>query len=201
AAAFEAAQAAHGVARILVHAAADGTLQTLLQPDGSAAPATALARILDTNVLGTLLVVQAFAARLVAAGGEGVRGVAIAVSSIGAADGVVGCTYAASKGAIDALALSLARELSPRGIRVVTIAPGGIDTEMFRAGAVPGTHAIVASQTLATRRLGTPEEFAGLVRHVCENDYLNGCVIRLDGGMRIPYSFDVGGGAREPETR
>jgi NAD(P)-dependent dehydrogenase (short-subunit alcohol dehydrogenase family) len=113
---------------------------------------------------------------------------------------VVGCTYAASKGAIDALALSLARELSPRGIRVVTIAPGGIDTEMFRAGAVPGTHAIVASQTLATRRLGTPEEFAGLVRHICENDYLNGCVIRLDGGMRIPYSFDVGGGARPPEA-
>jgi NAD(P)-dependent dehydrogenase (short-subunit alcohol dehydrogenase family) len=50
----------------------------------------------------------------------------------------------------------------------------------------------------ALGRAGRPDEFAGLVVHICENDYLNGCTIRLDGGMRIPYSFDLGGGMSRP---
>jgi NAD(P)-dependent dehydrogenase (short-subunit alcohol dehydrogenase family) len=128
----------------------------------------------------------------------GLRGVIINVSSIGALDGVVGAVYAASKGGVEALGLSLARELGPRRIRVVTIAPGGIDTEMFRSGAVDGTYEAMRTMVPSLGRVGRPDEFAGLVVHICENDYLNGCTIRLDGGMRIPFSFDLGGGASRP---
>jgi NAD(P)-dependent dehydrogenase (short-subunit alcohol dehydrogenase family) len=153
-----------------------------------------------TNVLGTLYVDRAFAARLARAPApdDRPRGVMINVSSIGAPDGAVGSVYSASKGAVEALGLSLARELGPRRIRVMTIAPGGIDTEMLRAGAVDGTYEALRTMVPGLSRAGRPDEFARLVVHVCENDYLNGSSIRLDGGMRIPYSFDLGGGASRP---
>ena len=88
--------------------------------------------------------------------------------------------------------MSLARELSTYGIRVMTVAPGGIDTEMFRCGANEATYELIASQVPGLERVGTPREFGELVRHICENDYLNGSIIRLDGGMRIPFVKNVG---------
>lgn len=201
-AALAAAESANGPARILIHAAADGYMRTLLEPDGRPAPTEAIRRIIETNVLGTIFANRAFAARLVRAAplASGLRGVIVNVSSIGAADGVVGAIYPASKGCVDALGLSLARELGPWGIRVCTISPGAIDTEMFRGGAVEGTYAVVRSQVPAPARPGRPEEFAALALHLCENDYLNGINVRLDGGMRIPFSFDVGGGVERPNA-
>ncbi len=198
--AVAAAEQAHGVARILVHAAADGRMHTLLAPDGTPNDLATMQQIVETNLLGTLYVAREFAARLAGAPAltSGLRGVIVNVSSIGAPDGAVGATYAASKGGVEALGLSLARELGPRRIRVVTIAPGGIDTEMLRAGAVEGTYEALRTMVPALGRPGQPDEFAALVVHICENDYLNGCNIRLDGGMRIPYSFDLGGGASRP---
>jgi NAD(P)-dependent dehydrogenase (short-subunit alcohol dehydrogenase family) len=194
------AERAHGVARILVHAAADGRMHTLLAPDDTPNDLGTLQQIVATNLLGTLYVAREFAARLARAPilDGGLRGVLINVSSIGAPDGAVGATYAATKGGVESLGLSLARELGPRRIRVVTIAPGGIDTEMLRAGAVEGTYEALRTMVPALGRAGRPDEFAGLVVHICENDYLNGCTIRLDGGMRIPYSFDLGGGMSSP---
>ena len=88
--------------------------------------------------------------------------------------------------------MSLARELSTYGIRVMTVAPGGIDTEMFRCGANEATYELIASQVLGLERVGTPREFGELVRHICENDYLNGSIIRLNGAMRIPLVKNVG---------
>jgi len=201
-AALKTAEAAHGTARILVHAAADGSMRMLLDADGGPASTDAIRRTIDTNVLGTLYVDRAFASRLTKAEplASGLRGVIVNVSSIGAADGVVGCIYAASKGFVDTLGLSLARELSAWRIRVCTIAPGGIDTEMLRAGAIEATYDMLRNQVPALQRPGRPEEFGALALHLCENDYLNGVNIRLDGGMRIPFTYDVGGGAERPHT-
>ncbi len=164
-AAMQKAENAHGIARILIHAAAIGNMGMLLSPDGTAAALGPLREIIETNVWGTLLINRAFSSRLTRAAplGDGPRGVIVNVSSIGASDGAVGAVYSASKGAVNGLGLALARDLGAWRIRVVTIAPGGIDTEMLRAG------------------------------------YLNGCNIRLDGGFRIPYAYDLGGGARRPD--
>lgn len=198
--ALDQAAAAHGVARILVHAAAVGHMQMLLTPDGSPGDLESIRSVIATNLLGTIFVNRGFAARLVPTQVDdgGVRGVIVNVSSIGAADGVVGVAYAASKGGVDAAGLALARELGPWRIRVVTIAPGSIDTEMFRGGATPQAYDAVRSMVPGVWRIGRPEEFAALTLHVIDNDYLNGCNIRLDGGMRVPFSFDFGGGQSRP---
>jgi len=199
---FEAAEKEHGIARILIHAAAQGSMQMLLNPDGSEAPSSIIQEIVQTNVLGTLFVNRAFSSRLTRAESnqDEMRGVIINVSSIGAADGVVGAIYAASKGSVDALGLSLARELSAWKIRVCTIAPGGIDTEMLRGGAVESTYDLIKKHVPGLGRMGKAEEFAALAIQICENDYLNGVNIRLDGGMRLPFSYDVGGGAKRPNV-
>jgi NAD(P)-dependent dehydrogenase (short-subunit alcohol dehydrogenase family) len=198
--AFSVAERAHGVARILVHAAGIGRMLTLLSPDGTAGPLDPIREIINTNLLGTLYVDRAFSGRLASAAtlDNGLRGVIINVSSIGAADGAVGVVYAASKGGVDAIGLSLARELGPQRIRVVTISPGGVDTEMLRAGAVQGTYEALRTMIPALGRAGRPDEFGALALHICENDYLNGCNIRFDGGMRVPYSFDLGGNPAQP---
>jgi NAD(P)-dependent dehydrogenase (short-subunit alcohol dehydrogenase family) len=199
-AAVEEAEAKHGVARVLVNAAATGQMYMLLSPNGAPSPLAPLREIIDCNLLGTLYINRAFAGRLTRTLPleNNLRGVIVNVSSIGAADGVVGVAYAASKGGVDAIGLSLARELSAWRIRVVTISPGGIDTEMLRAGAVDGTYEALRTMVPALGRAGRPEEFGSLALHICENDYLNGCNIRLDGGMRIPFSFALSREATEP---
>lgn len=191
---FDAIEARFGTPRILVHAAANGSMPPLLVGAGKACSRETVREIIETNVLGTLFTNQVFAERLsrVEPMEDGLRGLIVNVSSIGALDGVVGTSYVASKAAVNGLCLSLARELSSYGIRVMTIAPGGIDTPMFRGGANDATHELIASSVPALERVGTPLEFGELVRHICENDYLNGSIIRLDGGMRIPFVKDVG---------
>ena len=183
-----------GTPRILVHAAANGSMPPLLVGRGEACSREALREIIETNVLGTLYANQVFAERLSRIGRmeDGLRGLIVNVTSIGALDGVVGSSYVTSKAAVNGLCLSLARELSGYGIRVMTIAPGGIDTPMFRGGANEAVYELIASSVPALERLGTPLEFGELVRHICENDYLNGSIIRLDGGMRIPFVKNVG---------
>ena len=192
--AFDAIERQHGPARILVHAAAIGRMLPLLEGKGKASSRAVLREVIETNVLGTLYTNQIFAERLSRANplDDGIRGLIINVSSIGALDGVVGSSYVASKAAVNGLCLSLARELSSFGIRVMTIAPGGIDTDMFRQGANAATYELIASSVPGLQRVGTPQEFGELVRHICENDYLNGSIIRLDGGMRIPFVKNIG---------
>jgi NAD(P)-dependent dehydrogenase (short-subunit alcohol dehydrogenase family) len=117
---------------------------------------------------------------------DGDRGVIISTASIAAYEGQIGqLPYAAAKGGVVSMTLVAARDLSPVGIRVVTIAPGTILTPAYgQAG--DQLEAYWGPQIPHPRRMGRPAEYAALVQHICENDYLNGEVIRLDGALRFP---------------
>ena len=116
---------------------------------------------------------------------EGERGVIVNTASIAAFDGQIGqAAYAASKSGVVGLTLPVARELARVGIRVVTIAPGIFETPMMSA--MPqDVQETLAKGVPFPSRLGRPEEFAALVRHIVENLMLNGEVIRLDGALRM----------------
>jgi len=121
-----------------------------------------------------------------AAQADGERGVIVCTASIAAFDPQIGqSAYAASKGAVVALTLALARDLAADGIRVMTIAPGTFDTPLL--GSMPQNvlDALGAAVPFPSR-LGRPEEFGALVGHIVDNAMLNGEVIRLDGAMRMP---------------
>jgi NAD(P)-dependent dehydrogenase (short-subunit alcohol dehydrogenase family) len=118
-------------------------------------------------------------------GVDGARGVLINTASVAAFEGQIGqVAYAASKGAIASMTLPLARELARNGIRVVAIAPGIFDTPLL-AGLPEPARVSLAQQVPFPPRLGRPDEFAALARHIIENDLLNGEVIRIDGAMRM----------------
>jgi NAD(P)-dependent dehydrogenase (short-subunit alcohol dehydrogenase family) len=114
------------------------------------------------------------------------RGVIVNTASVAAFDGQIGQVgYAAAKSGIVGLTLPAARDLGVLGIRVVTIAPGVFRTDSFGVP-MDDVEAHWSDRIPFPRRLGRAEEYAALVEHVCENDYLNGEVIRLDGGVRFP---------------
>jgi NAD(P)-dependent dehydrogenase (short-subunit alcohol dehydrogenase family) len=113
------------------------------------------------------------------------RGVIINTASIAAFDGQIGqVAYAASKGGIAAMTLPAARDLARDRIRVMTVAPGVFSTPMM-ASLPPDAQTSLAANVPNPARLGRPDEYAALVRHIVENDYLNGEVIRLDGALRM----------------
>jgi len=116
----------------------------------------------------------------------GDRGVLINVASIAAFDGQKGqLAYAAAKSAIVGMSLPMARDLGKFGIRVMCIAPGVIETPM--GSMMPKTVKDELSKAVPyPKRFGTAEEFASLVAHIIDNPYLNGEVIRMDGGLRMP---------------
>ncbi|GBD42380.1 putative oxidoreductase [bacterium HR39] len=117
---------------------------------------------------------------------DGGRGVIVNVSSVAAFEGQIGqAAYSASKGGIASLTLPAARELAAHGIRVVAVAPGLFATPMLLNMPEKVQQSLAASVPFP-RRFGQPEEFADLVRHICGNVMLNGCVVRLDGALRLP---------------
>jgi len=117
----------------------------------------------------------------------GQRGSIINVSSIAAYEGRSGTSaYSASKGAIAAMTLPLARELAEYGIRVNAVAPGIFDTPMVRAGLDEASLKELCSKIPNPSRMGDPKEFAKLVKQLIKNPYINGEVIRLDGAFRVP---------------
>lgn len=114
------------------------------------------------------------------------RGVIINVASIAAFDGQTGqAGYAASKGAIVAMTLPIARDLGKRGVRVMTIAPGVFETPLLAAAPDEVRDPLIAI-TQFPKRLGNPDEFAVEVAHIVNCSYLNGETIRLDAGIRMP---------------
>ncbi|ACD74226.1 3-oxoacyl-(acyl-carrier protein) reductase [Brucella abortus S19] len=116
-------------------------------------------------------------------GGE--RGVIINTASVAAFDGQIGqAAYSASKGGVAAMTLPVARELARHGIRVMTIAPGIFKTPMM-AGMPQEVQDALGASVPFPPRLGEPAEYAALVRHIVENQMLNGEVIRLDGALRM----------------
>jgi len=115
----------------------------------------------------------------------GERGVLISTASVAAYDGQIGqAAYAASKGGIVGMTLPIARDLSRNGIRNMTIAPGIFGTPMLFGMPQEVQDALAAGVPFPSR-LGTPNDYARLVKHIIENDMLNGEVIRLDGAIRL----------------
>jgi NAD(P)-dependent dehydrogenase (short-subunit alcohol dehydrogenase family) len=107
------------------------------------------------------------------------------VSSLAAFDGQIGqAAYAASKAGVVGMTLPIARELAAHGIRVMTIAPGIFDTPML-AGLPESARQVLSAAVPFPWRLGQPQEFAALVRHMIENPMLSGATIRLDGALRM----------------
>jgi NAD(P)-dependent dehydrogenase (short-subunit alcohol dehydrogenase family) len=116
----------------------------------------------------------------------GVRGVIVDTASIAGYEGQIGqICYAAAKGGVIGMTLVAARDLSPLGIRVVTIAPGMIATGAYGAIPVEQLDAHWGPQIPFPKRLGRPDEYGAMVQSIVENDYLNGEVIRLDGALRF----------------
>jgi len=144
-------------------------------------------RVVEVNLIGTFNVIAA-AAEKMAAGEpdeEGTRGVIVNTASNAAFDGQIGqAAYAASKAGVAGMTLPVARDLASKGIRVVTIAPGPSDTPMLGPMRAD-IRASLEAQIPFPKRLGRAEEFAALVKHIIENEYLNGEVIRLDGALRM----------------
>ncbi|AVO55322.1 3-hydroxyacyl-CoA dehydrogenase [Ectopseudomonas mendocina] len=144
-------------------------------------------RTVEVNLIGTFnllrLAAEAMAQNTPNAGGE--RGVIINTASVAAFDGQMGqAAYAASKGGVAALTLPAARDLARSGIRVMCIAPGVFETPMM-AGMPQEVRDSLAANVPFPPRLGRPDEYAALVRHIVENAMLNGEVIRLDGALRM----------------
>jgi NAD(P)-dependent dehydrogenase (short-subunit alcohol dehydrogenase family) len=144
-------------------------------------------KVVTVNLIGTFNVIrlaaEAMARNEPTEGGE--RGVIVNTASVAAFDGQIGqVAYAASKGGVAAMTLPIARELARHGIRVVAIAPGIFDTPML-AGLPEAARESLGRQMPFPPRLGRPEEFAALVRHIIENEMLNGEVIRLDAAIRL----------------
>ena len=148
-------------------------------------------QVINVNLIGSFNMMRLAAAAIADsaadadADGDGERGVIINTASVAAFDGQIGqAAYAASKGAIASLTLPAARELARFGIRVMTIAPGIFETPMM-AGMTPEVRDSLAAGVPFPPRLGKPDEYASLVRHIIENSMLNGEVIRLDGALRM----------------
>ncbi len=145
------------------------------------------AKAVEVNLIGTFNVIRLAAAVMTqtepTAGGE--RGVIVNTASVAAFDGQIGqAAYSASKGGVVSMTLPIARELARFGIRVVTIAPGIFDTPML-ADLPEAARESLAKQVPFPPRLGQPAEYAALVKHIIENEMLNGEVIRLDGAIRM----------------
>jgi len=145
------------------------------------------ARVVGINLVGTFNMIR-LAAEVMSkqdANAQGERGVIVNTASIAAFDGQIGqAAYAASKSGVVGLTLPVARELARFGIRVVTIAPGIFETPLMSAMPQEVQNSLGRSVPFPSR-LGRPEEFAMLVRHIAENSMLNGEVIRLDGALRM----------------
>ena len=145
------------------------------------------ARTVSINLIGTFNMLR-LAADVMSkaepdAGGE--RGIIINTASVAAFDGQIGqAGYASSKAGVVGLTLPVARELSRFGIRVMAVAPGIMETPMLM-GMPQEVQDALGKMVPFPSRLGKPAEFAGLVRHIIENPYLNGEVIRLDGAIRM----------------
>jgi NAD(P)-dependent dehydrogenase (short-subunit alcohol dehydrogenase family) len=184
------AAVALGPLRIVVNCAGIATPGKVLGRNG-VLPLDTFSRVIQINLVGTFNVIRIAAAAMAATEpavtelGGPERGVIINTASVAAFDGQIGQpAYAASKGAVAAMTLPIARELARSLIRVVTIAPGIFETPMM-AGLPQEAQDSLGSQVPHPSRLGRPAEYANLAAHIVENAMLNGETIRLDGAIRM----------------
>jgi NAD(P)-dependent dehydrogenase (short-subunit alcohol dehydrogenase family) len=184
------AAVALGPLRIVVNCAGIATPGKVLGREG-ALPLETFNRVIQINLVGTFNVIRLAAAAMAATEpaatdlGGPERGVIINTASVAAFDGQIGQpAYAASKGAVAAMTLPIARELARSLIRVVTIAPGIFETPMM-AGLPQDAQESLGKQVPHPSRLGRPAEYANLAAHIVDNAMLNGETIRLDGALRM----------------
>jgi NAD(P)-dependent dehydrogenase (short-subunit alcohol dehydrogenase family) len=191
--AFDRARQAHGPERILVNCAGIAIGQKTVSRDrqtGETVPHSleAFEKVISVNLVGTFHMIARSAAAMVKLDpvtADGTRGVIVSTASIAAQDGQIGqAAYAASKGGVAAMTLPIARDLARDGVRVNTILPGLFHTPMFEGLPDDARRALEATVPFPSR-LGQPSEYAALVRHICENEMLNGALIRLDGALRM----------------
>jgi NAD(P)-dependent dehydrogenase (short-subunit alcohol dehydrogenase family) len=184
--AFAKAKADHGAARIVVNCAGVGPAKRIVGRDGPM-PLADFARVIEINLIGTFNVMRLAAAAMqdLEAQQDGERGIIICTASVAAYEGQIGqAAYAASKAGVIGLVLPAAREFAQFGIRVTGIAPGIFTTPMLHALPESAQQGLAASVPFP-KKLGEPVQFAALVRHMIENRYLNGEVVRLDGALRM----------------
>jgi NAD(P)-dependent dehydrogenase (short-subunit alcohol dehydrogenase family) len=174
-----------GPLRVVVNCAGVGTPGRVLGRAG-VLPLDQFEFVVRVNLFGTFNVIRLAAVAMAATEPvDGERGVIINTASVAAYDGQIGqAAYSASKGGIVGMTLPIARDLASAQIRVVTIAPGLMDTPML-AGLPDEARESLGRQVPHPARLGRPAEYAALARHIVENQLLNGEVIRLDGAIRL----------------
>jgi NAD(P)-dependent dehydrogenase (short-subunit alcohol dehydrogenase family) len=184
--AFAKAAADHGTARILINCAGVGPAKRIVGRDGPM-PLDDFARVISINLVGTFNAMRlaATAMQSVSPMQDGERGIIICTASVAAYEGQIGqAAYAASKGGVVGLVLPAAREFAQFGIRVNAIAPGIFSTPMLHALPEAAQQSLAAAVPFP-KLLGQPPQYAALVRHMIENQYLNGEVVRLDGALRM----------------
>ena len=180
------ARAAHGVARIVVNCAGIAPAEKTVGKSGPH-KLDVYTKTIMVNLVGTFNMIRLAADAMCKNEPEstGERGVLISTASVAAYDGQIGqAAYAASKGGVVGMTLPIARDLSRNGIRNMTIAPGIFGTPMLM-GMPQEVQDALAAMVPFPSRLGTPADYAKLVKHIIENDMLNGEVIRLDGAIRM----------------
>ena len=191
--ALGAVRSAHGQERILVNCAGIAIGKRLVRKDRETGAIShhdlaSYSRVIHINLIGTFTMMAKCAAGMVTLdpiGSDNERGVIISTASVAAEDGQIGqVAYAASKGGVQAMTLPVARDLSKDGIRVAAILPGLFHTPMFDGLPDEARDSLAASVPFPSR-LGTPDEYAKLALHICENVMLNGVNIRIDGAIRL----------------
>lgn len=185
-AAINQAAAAFGLINVLVNCAGIAPAAKVLGKKGPH-DLELFTQVLQVNLIGTFNTIRLAVERMAenSPGTDGERGVIVNTASIAAFEGQIGqAAYSASKGGIVGLTLPVARELAALGIRVVTIAPGIMETPMLMD--MPDhVREALGKMIPFPPRLGHPDEYAQLARHIIENTMLNGTTIRLDGAIRM----------------
>ncbi|MGH9045995.1 MAG: SDR family NAD(P)-dependent oxidoreductase, partial [Acidimicrobiales bacterium] len=177
-----------GALRVAVNCAGTGWAERVINRNGEPHDPRGFEFILGLNVIGTFNVMTKAAAAIAKTepAQDGERGVIINTASVAAFDGQIGqLAYSASKGAVVAMTLPAARDLSIVGIRVLTIAPGLFDTPLL-AMLPEEQRKALGESVLFPKVLGMPAQYGQLVSAIVANRYLNAEVIRLDGGIRMP---------------
>jgi NAD(P)-dependent dehydrogenase (short-subunit alcohol dehydrogenase family) len=186
AAALAQARDQHGAARILISCAGVGPAKRIVGRDGPM-PLADFERVIAINLIGTFNMMRLAAADMqnLSPLADEERGVIISAASVAAFEGQIGqAAYSASKGGVAALTMPAAREFAQFGIRVNAIAPGIFHTPMLMALPEEAKKSLAAAVPFP-KLLGRPDQFASLARHIIENTYINGEVIRLDGALRM----------------
>jgi NAD(P)-dependent dehydrogenase (short-subunit alcohol dehydrogenase family) len=190
-AAAVAAASEMGPLRALVNSAGIGWAARTVDRNNDPMPQAQFDRVIQVNLLGTFNMLRLAAAAMAkteALDADGQRGAVVNMASVAAFDGQIGqAAYSASKGGVVGMTLPIARDLAAAGVRVNTVAPGLIDTPIYGEGeASDAFKAHLGQSVLFPKRLGGADELASMVIELITNPYMNGEVIRVDGGIRMP---------------